>query len=537
MTKGLDGEKDEKIQMLQAIAGFGPSGASFFGYAGKVAEMIPGGPDDLVLHAVRTLGKMGEVSQSHANVLIPLLDRSPRLKEAALQALGIMKSLAHADQVASHLTDAEAPVRAAACFSLGKMCATQKAGDVAKALKDSFPSVSRRACAALCNMGAAKNHVGDIAQLLKSPDRDARLAAMHCFIDHPDLALEKQAEVVGPLADHDSATRQACVELFAKLGDRAEPLVAGAAKHLDSQDPRYKCSAAAALGHAGQAAKGEAGKIAQLLDDTTEDRSQIALCAAGVETRSPAHLRVPACAGAMALAALGAEGHKHAPQVAQLLSAEHHDVRLSAATALGKMGAEGAKQAHKLDPLFTDRSPYVRAAAVVATGEFMKAMGDSATHWGKVETALQDRSPIVRCAGLRVIGLLEGKEMAEKLADALNDRIPSVQITSMNALHSCGLRGQMYAPAVCRLLQHHDANVRKAAIEALCHMGPRGHAFADEVSVLVTQDPIGELRVAAISALAEMGEDGKEHKEEVTRAKSDVLEAVRKAAEAAEAKM
>merc|ERR1711972_551528 len=93
-------------------------------------------------------------------------------------------------------------------------------------------------------------------------------------------------------------------------------------------------------GSAGPAAASQAGAIAKLLEDTSEDKTQLVYCVAGIQTKAPMTMCMPACAAASALASMNDMNFVN--DITNLLRSgtDSMDVKTSAAYALGELGVK-----------------------------------------------------------------------------------------------------------------------------------------------------------------------------------------------------
>jgi HEAT repeat protein len=276
------------------------------------------------------------------------------------------------------------------------------------------------------------------------------------------------------------------------------------AEVLNSQDIRFKSAAALSLGSAGHEAKKYGDAIAALLQDTSEDRSQLIYTIAGIERRCPAVLRIPACASSCALAQI--DGEKYTKQILKLLDSKVPEVKIAAVTALGDIGAD---YNDALCLLLDDSAPLIRASAACALGKIAKANGPDENVAERVAQALVDDSPIVKAASATALGQMgdEGAAFSDPVHDLFDDQSKAVRAAAVKAIGGIGMKGQTYAVHVARMMGDPEPVVRAAAVGTLPALGQRGLAFADEAAeMLYDQDQ--SVRDAAVSAMSQMGEAG-----------------------------
>jgi len=346
-------------------------------------------------------------------------------------------------------------------------------------------------------------------------------------------------------------------ELFTALANDSESeatkFAAAAAKFLTHQDPRFKAAAANAIAGAGaKACKSQADVLNGLLDDTTEDQSQLINAVAGIEVKAPSTVRIPACAAMSAFASLGDEACL--PKIVKLLKANNVglEVRITAAETLGQIGAKGESGRAAEDDCRNALVDALQATQVPLRAQAVKSLGllsrqrNNSKAWlagqpkvvedmaDKVAACLVDKSPVVRAAAAEAMGNMgdEGAAFTEALLELLKDRSTAVRVNAAKAFAGVGAKGQLFATELARKM--HDANegpdVKIACVHSLADMGARGAAFADEVAVLINDQDTG-VRVATLQALAKMGQDARpmfltaaEH------AKDDKLQEVREVA-------
>jgi HEAT repeat protein len=276
------------------------------------------------------------------------------------------------------------------------------------------------------------------------------------------------------------------------------------AKFLASSDVGVKACAASALGSIG--AGGKAGDLVKLLGDESEDKSTLLLSKAGVRPKVAATLRKPACASASALAALKA--FDKAADVAGCMTSKDFEIRIAGVEAISLMGEKGAAFIDEVMKLTEDPNPQVVAAACTALGAIAASTYPSSAAAEKLADCLKDKLPTVRAAACRGLAKMgdEATNYLDGLVKCLNDQIWSVRAAACEGVAGCGEMGQMYASDICRLIFDMDTRVRITAVESLVKMGERGAAFAEELSVLL-DDPTPGVQKAGIKALKEFGLD------------------------------
>lgn len=506
---GLQSQDSEaNLDALDKVTELGPGGAFAMGYTGYVAELLSSENEDVSLAAAEVLGQLGEAGAEYSFSLVSDLNHPDAKKRCiAVAALGMMGEAAkeQCNEVAKLLDDSNDSVRASACVALGNMKADAAATDVAKRLTDKFSSVVSGAISALTMFDSGEKYEGDIANKLNDKDKDVRVAALMYFTKYSSVGTKKHADAICKLvADEDSAVRETAVGFFKEVGGEAPALLENVAKLLSSQDIRFKASAALALGNFGSKASKYGDAIAALLEDVSEDRSQLIYTVAGIERKSPAIMRIPACASGCALAQIA--GDKYQGQIQKLLNSRSSEAKMAAVIALGDIGASCEDA---LCVLLDDGAPRMRASAACALGKISQTRGASEKVADRVAQGLVDDSPIVKAACATAIGQMgdEGAAFSDPVHDLFEDTSAAVRAAAVQAMGGIGIKGQTYAAHVARMLADPTPVVRTAAVETLPALGRRGGAFADEASELL-YDQDSSVRLAASNALAKLGDVG-----------------------------
>lgn len=185
-----------------------------------------------------------------------------------------------------------------------------------------------------------------------------------------------------------------------------------------------------------------------------------------------------------------------APYLSRLLTHENPQVRKQAALALGTNGEEA--DASYLLPALKDKDPEV-LSSVIAT---LSILGDAGAFDALSPLcAAEDRE--VRTQALGALNSLATKHnLKEQLVRTLSEAIASAP-----AGHTLDLLGALIstadpeaAPAVAKLLESDQVDVRKAAAEGLSRMA--GPDVADEIVARLAREDSAEVRVALAGAAA-----------------------------------
>ena len=201
-------------------------------------------------------------------------------------------------------------------------------------------------------------------------------------------------------------------------------------------------------------------------------------------------------AAARALGAIGEAANEQVPQIAALFENPDKDVRRAAASALGRMGEVAKEQAPALVTLLKDSDKNVRRTAAWALGKMGEGASDYASH---LVDLLKDpyggREASVAAQALAAMGERTVAALASQLLAMLEDPRGTYPSVAWMFGHMGGAAPAI-APAVARLLDHSDEDVREAAAQTLGYMGEAAKDYAPQL-VKLLKDPDKDLREAA----------------------------------------
>jgi len=347
------------------------------------------------------------------------------------------------------------------------------------------------------------------------------------FRQFEDLAMNHGEALCVLLTEKDSDLREAIIDLFEQLKEKASPLIPLVLKVLASPNLQSQVTAVLALGGIGPAAKAHADAVGAFLDNVTEVHSEYTYCVAGILPKPSSVLRIPACAACSALSSFGAEAF--VCKILALLQSPSAEVKKSALVALRKMGAQ--LQEHVF-PLLDDEQPMVRANAALTLG-FMVMNCDGYQDPFIAESVAGlclDPFPFVRKCAVQALGLMDcGAAMfSETIIELFSDSSTIVRVAAIEAMAKIGINGQMYASHVCRMIYDQEPDVRLVAMQSLSRMGERGAVFADEIVEMLNNKDT-RVRVAALETLAQMGEEAHHFIAKIEDLRNDRMHVVREA--------
>lgn len=254
-------------------------------------------------------------------------------------------------------------------------------------------------------------------------------------------------------------------------------------------------------------------------------------------------LTKPCCAAVTALGKLGTAGQEFITAVAkQFVWSSDPDFKIACMEALADMGEKGAEYSNYVARCVKERGapPQVRAAALMVLGEIIGRTSLNQTsnnEWivnerintslARIAEALTDQDPDVQVYAVHALGAAgsHAKDYIGQLAGMLEDRSSHLVATAVKALGDIGREARQHAPAVAALLEDVRMPVRHNAAEALGAMGAED--FAVEL-VGRLRDPSCDVRGAAAMALGRLGQS--QHALAIGRLLIDPLSTVRRGA-------
>jgi HEAT repeat protein len=166
------------------------------------------------------------------------------------------------------------------------------------------------------------------------------------------------------------------------------------------------------------------------------------------------------------------------------------------------------------------KQPSVRGAAARGFGRVPSAEALTA-----LTRLLKDPLPPVRIAAAVSLGQLHGLNAGPPLTKALDDRDSAVKAFVIGALLEHGERFAVVADSVRTLMNVQEPAVRAAVARALGHAGGENREAARAALMLLVQDTVSRVRIAAIKAMAKV--EGSRAVEILKRSLHDEDDAVR----------
>jgi N-acyl-D-amino-acid deacylase len=415
--------------------------------------------------AVAVLTRLGRAGQG--KLLEALQAGNAPQRAGAAEALGGMAPPPEAAlrPLLTAIADADAGVRAKAAFALRGFGARAAPALVA-ALKDADLEVRGTAGFAVGYIGPeARAAVPQLIEFLSDKEQGLREVATVTLgrlgpAAVPALLDALQAKV--PEVRERAADALGRIGAQRALGDTVPQAVAALTVALGDGVPPVRGTAALALGQIGPAAKSAIPRLSALLDDKL----------GGVRRDA-----------AIGLGGVGPAAREAVPKLAAALGDTSADVRVKAARALGEVGTADDSTTDALRRALQDPDGVVRVAAASALGQL------GAPAIPHLAAALADTDPVLCRRAAESLGRAAasaGKPAAvEALASAAKHRDAGVRWRAAQSLGAIGLAAKPALPALRRLLNDGDPEVRSKAVEAIQRIDP---SATDKAASLAASD-------------------------------------------------
>jgi len=495
----------ELLQNLSFVSWQGEEAAAQNDYALQIVPLLSHWDPEVVTGALETLGSLGKQGAWFVDdVAAHLSSNSNAVRCAAITALGHFgdASLSRVQDLTRCMSDSVLAVRASAVMALGRLRVEESKDAIVALLNGQSSIIAAAACQSIGLMGTTE---ADLECVATKMDEDAtRFAAITALGHLADTVSASSLSKYVPniinkcITDGASATRDAAVATLGKITPKVDEQSKEAlVKLLDHEHAGVRCSAALALGRLGHAAAASA--IARLLDDVTEDDSELHLRLGGV-ARSPAASRKPRCAALLALGLLGSDSYIR--DCAKCTGDDNHEVRMCALDCLSNFPSAAGNHSVEIGSCLEDRVYLVRVKACQCIGRLgaeglMENLSD----------VFEDKSPSVRVAALEALAVSPrtAENFMNEAVKCFSDPHPQVKIAVVNLFGALGKAAQSYASLIARMLQEEDVGVRGAACQALGRLGEYGEAFKDEISDCLGSESTWLCDAAAL-ALKQMGQ-------------------------------
>jgi HEAT repeat protein len=293
---------------------------------------------------------------------------------------------------------------------------------------------------------------------------------------------------------------------FQVLGPAGAPAVPGLTVLLHHHDPQVRADAALCLGEIEGGATTALPELGRALTDTDDDVRRQAAWALGNIHENAAEI-IPLLlhelpgnppevqyAIVYALGQFGPEAREAVPALVRLVAgnpdkkAADDDVRSTAAYALGEIGEDGSTVVPVLIAALNDPDFNIRSQAVEALGKFgeeaqaaipllLRLIPESAG-----DSTEPDAPSLAELRGCAAASLGDIQCNAETVVPALvsnlMDSDVSARMRKAEALGKFGEEARLALPALTRLLEDEDPDVRASATNALLAIDPQAAAKA-----------------------------------------------------------
>ncbi|MDR4466279.1 MAG: HEAT repeat domain-containing protein [Nitrospira sp.] len=145
------------------------------------------------------------------------------------------------------------------------------------------------------------------------------------------------------------------------------------------------------------------------------------------------------------------------------------------------------------------KQPSVRGAAATGFGRVPSEEALTA-----LTRLLRDPLPPVRIAAAVSLGQLQGLNAVPPLTQALGDRDNAVRAFVIGALLEQGERYEVVTDSVLDLINMKEPAIRAAVARALGHAGGDNRAPARSALMLLSQDTVSRVRIAAVKSMAKV---------------------------------
>jgi beta-lactamase regulating signal transducer with metallopeptidase domain/HEAT repeat protein len=211
-----------------------------------------------------------------------------------------------------------------------------------------------------------------------------------------------------------------------------------------------------------------------------------------------------------AYAALHKLGAVAVPTLAAATKGDNRNARRFAIVALGRMGSESEAALPELLQAFKNTDPMTRSLAVGTVGMIHMNQGTKKVV-ALVMEALKDNNENVRAAAANALECMRksARSAIPALLNALSDKDAFVRGCVIGALREIGA-GKTAVPAVSRLIQDSEQNVRQSAFSYLESLNAEEIKEAIPALIAALKGPDAAIQYRAIGRLASIGPAAKE---------------------------
>jgi HEAT repeat protein len=322
------------------------------------------------------------------------------------------------------------------------------------------------ACKALGRKGPkAKKAVPALADALADPSEEVRGFALDALSKIGDASLDALPAIQKALAhDKSPLIRSLAAETIGSFGAKAKDAVPALVKALKDEDGNVQTRALHALGKIGPQVEGvrpallaalaepglagvAAASLARLGKDALPDLTSVL---DGKDETARVH-------AVLALRVIG--GEAIVPLLIKALKDSSAEVRSQAIDSLGRLGELARPALPRLLELLADKD--AGEAAAVAVARFRK---DALPGVVSFLNHADEHARLHAVLALRQIGL---PDVAAPLASALADKSPKVRLQAVEALGTLGKDATSAVPALEKLANDPDEDVKKAVASLL----------------------------------------------------------------------
>jgi HEAT repeat protein len=485
----LESEKaDAVLPALSALMRAGPEARPA---VPALVKLLSGEANLTQVLVVLTLSKIGPEA---VPALRKAMDsRSPRTRELAAKALGLIGDPAAVPSVLAYLNDGEPAVRRAVMVALRQLNARAAAPLMKKQLEDRDEDTRLEAALSLWHLAEAKEAIACLRGLLGSSSEDVVLRALAALGEMGPTAAPATAELEPLLKSPSTEVRLSAATTHHRISGKSEPGLKVIRAALEDKETRLAAVAALTTFAGDEAADTELANISKNADVFMRREAASALLSdAGLTDPDPAVRwwsalaglrRKPASARLDALILTLREGLRATPQgdplADDILSITYRDraalalmallrqgssrVRVEAARLLSMPGLDLRPMLDDLLAYFASEDLFLRRAVAEAVGR----VGPEVLP--KLRSRLDDADPRVREAAARAIGIIgvPARGTRDALLARLRDPEPPVRIAAALAYWRVEAESETPLALLDNLLKDVDIPERWEAVEAI----------------------------------------------------------------------
>jgi HEAT repeat protein len=351
---------------------------------------------------------------------------------------------------------------------------------------------------------------------LNDPNEDVQRAAIVWATGKRIHDARVAVRFAGLLVNRSPADRIAVLRAMNSMGTNQFMHIESIARLFDDPDPSVRRQAVVTLGNSRPMAESSTKALVARLADADSDVRRNAIAALTNTTRGPAAFAREIVrlvrdsnkdvrdSAIQALGSMGTNAIPFAPEIVSALNDSDNSVRSHAIEAIGRIEKDMSPHAERFIRLFKDANDQVRLKAVETLVAHVELLSRQVQ--AEVAGLFYDRNQSVRN---KVMALLltrngpEAESIKTDFQEAFTNSNPVARENAVQLSQAFGKAGEIFVPAVLKLLHDPDRWVRRNAINALHAFDEGGAAHAKNVAALLN-DADEEVRRTAFDVLGKM---------------------------------